>query len=190
MKKIILGLVFLGLVISCNNEEPDPCENVSCLNGGSCVNGVCDCSEEFTGPDCSRQKTPSSIDIANVRVTEFPATEPDGTSWDFSLTGDGRADIYVVVSFGTSVIYDSPTFFENANSSQDYDFEPSSGIRLTNPTERRYTVALYDYDSGGDDDFMGAIEFTPYSDDNGFPSTLFLDAGGTVSFELQVTYNF
>ncbi|XP_050410869.1 neurogenic locus notch homolog protein 1 isoform X2 [Patella vulgata] len=31
---------------------PDPCESVKCLNGGICVRGICECTSEYSGPDC------------------------------------------------------------------------------------------------------------------------------------------
>jgi hypothetical protein len=35
---------------------------------------------------------------------------------------------------------------------------------------------------------MGGIESTPYSDNNGFPNTITLDAGGDVAFKWSVEY--
>ena len=33
-------------------EEDDPCETVSCENGGTCVDGACDCPEGYSGTNC------------------------------------------------------------------------------------------------------------------------------------------
>jgi len=69
MKKIsiiisTLSLVILtfGLVVfvSCNKGKTKyndstlirPCENVICLNGGTCTDGLCYCPQGFEGPKC------------------------------------------------------------------------------------------------------------------------------------------
>lgn len=33
-------------------DSTEPCQNVSCYNGGTCVNGVCFCPSGWTGDDC------------------------------------------------------------------------------------------------------------------------------------------
>ncbi len=49
-----LGVFGLTIYSSCSkNETPDPCANVTCQNGGTCVNGSCKCPEGYEGADCS-----------------------------------------------------------------------------------------------------------------------------------------
>lgn len=38
----------MSLMTSCQ----DPCNDVECLNGGTCIEGDCECAEGFTGPNC------------------------------------------------------------------------------------------------------------------------------------------
>lgn len=60
MKNNNLILLTLILFVStlcftaCNkdDDDPNPCENVSCDNGGTCDNGDCNCLEGFTGTNC------------------------------------------------------------------------------------------------------------------------------------------
>ena len=33
-------------------EPSDPCDDISCLNGGECFNGFCDCPNDYTGNFC------------------------------------------------------------------------------------------------------------------------------------------
>ena len=181
--QILLLSFTLIMITSCKKD--DPCDAISCVNGGTCVNGTCDCPEGFTGPDCSNQETPSSIRITNIKVTKFPSVAGGGAGWDL-FSG---ADIYVTMSYNNSTIYTHPSFFQDANSGTDYDFPPSTNLNITNPTNQ-YVISVYDDDGFDTHDFMGGIEFTPYSNNNGFPSTINLDAGGAVAFQLTVDYTF
>lgn len=71
-KMWIIGLLAFALVsigtylfISSNNTA-DPCAKISCMNGGVCVDGTCDCPDEFTGDRCQTRKSDST-----------PSTKPE-----------------------------------------------------------------------------------------------------------------
>ncbi|OJJ19701.1 hypothetical protein BKI52_19405 [marine bacterium AO1-C] len=59
-------LVLVLLAFGCKeSEQPapaviDPCDNISCLNGGTCVNGTCDCPEGTYGDSCQFVPTPAT----------------------------------------------------------------------------------------------------------------------------------
>lgn len=180
-KILLLSLITLSIT-SCGKD--DPCENIICTNGGSCVNGECNCPEGYEGPDCSNQSTPKAIEITSIQLQRFPSTDTNGAGWDL-LSG---ADIYVSVWYNNDEIYKHPTFFENAGNGF-HDFKPNVNLQLENPLNN-YVIRLYDYDEFDQDDFMGGIEFQPYTTTNNFPRTLVLDAGGAVKFELSVDYIF
>lgn len=181
--KVILLSFTLVFMSSC--EEDDPCELVVCLNDGVCVNGTCDCEEGFSGPDCSDQITPSAIKITNIKVIRFPATRDNGSSWDLT----NGADIYVTLDYDNNNIYTHPDRFENADGTTTFDFVPDVNLNMENPTDM-YVISLFDDDGIEADDFLGGIQFTPYSNDNKFPDILNLDANGLVAFELTVEYTF
>ena len=51
---IIACSAMVTLVTSCKKDE-DPCKDVSCLNGGTCIDGTCDCPDGFSGPNCETE---------------------------------------------------------------------------------------------------------------------------------------
>jgi hypothetical protein len=189
ISKILSIVVALLLILaattlnSCKKEEKDPCDGVTCLNGGNCVNGHCDCPEGYTGSDCSNQDTPSKILISKVKVTKFP-TYNNGSDWDIWSAGP---DIYIALWDGSSYIYVSQNFFEDADPTSDYTFNISPALDLSDVL-KQYQIVLFDYDSTSDDEFMGGVSLYPYSNTGGFPTTLYIDGGGSVAFEMTISY--
>lgn len=188
MKKTLLLLTVLFFAsISCNKENGgsnDPCAGISCKNGGKCINGDCDCPKQWTGPDCSKQKTPVKIFITKVDVTKFPATETSGAGWDLS----SGPDIYPVISEGSTKLWEAETYYTDANSTLVYTFTPKTAITITKLSET-HSISLYDYDDIGGDDYMGGITFTPYSDTNGFPATRVLSCSNcNTSYKIYLEY--
>lgn len=53
MKKSLLSLAIIIGLIGC---KKDPCKDVSCLNGGVCVDGSCQCELGFEGPNCETEQ--------------------------------------------------------------------------------------------------------------------------------------
>lgn len=166
-----------------DNVTKDACEYITCLNGGSCANGECNCPEGYTGSDCSQQVTPSKIRIKQVDITSFPATNDYGSGWDMT----SAADIYFTIYKDDTEVYYSYSHYENAVPSKKYEFELSPNVDLSSPNDR-YTIRLYDYDVTSSNDYMGGIIFTPYSNTNSFPTTINLDAGGGITMTLHLSY--
>jgi hypothetical protein len=175
--------VFAFILVLSSCSKDDPCESIVCINGGECVNGECNCPEDYTGPDCSTQVTPLRINVKKVVVEKFPATAANGAGWDLF---DGP-DMYLAIYKGTELLYYHDFFFEDAVADRQYTFELSS-FSFDFPKDK-YTIAIFDYDDFDADDFMGGLEFTPYSSNNGFPETLNVQ-GGSVAFSVAVTYQF
>lgn len=184
-KNIFFVIFLLGLTVAfsgCKKDDIDPCEGITCLNGGTCANGQCNCPEGYSGSDCSQQVTPDKIRVTKIEITRFPATD-NGAGWDLT----SGPDIYPKLSLGSTEIWTSEDYYQNADPSTVYSFDINPIVNLSSPNDR-YTISLYDYDDFDADDFMGGIIFTPYSSNNGFPSTINLDAGGDVAFRLHVNY--
>src|SRR5690606_13011767 len=95
-------------------------------------------------------------------------------------------DLFVTVLQGSTVLHKQQTRFEDASSGFSYTYVPDNSITLSDP-ESKYSITLYDYDNVVDD-YMGGIIFTPYDAEADFPSTIQLDAGAGIEFELTVEY--
>jgi hypothetical protein len=179
----ILQACLISVLILCTSCNKDECENTVCINGGVCVNGDCDCPDGYEGPSCADQETPIRMRIHSITVTKFPAYD-NGSNWDI---GDGP-DIFFQVFDGNTLIDESAIYFEDADPSQDYLFSDLN-IGITDVLGN-HAIQLLDYDDGiTADDWMGGIEFVPYwSNTNGFPTIIELDAGGGVAFRVGVSY--
>lgn len=183
MKKLLSIILLSAGLITCKDE--DPCEAITCLNDGTCVNGTCQCTERYTGPDCSQQMKPSSIMVTKIEVLDFPATEEDGGGWDLT----SGPDIFVSIHNDSDglLIGISSGYHENANPDIIYEFTGEDPIALDANTD--YVIALWDYDYPDDDELMIALTFDPYDDTNGFPETLDI-THSKASFKLYFDYLF
>jgi len=177
MKKLfwIACASMLFLLPSCSKEEPDPCANITCVNGGDCVNGDCLCPPEYTGPDCSQEKPPVKMRVSSIKLTQFPTTRSDGSSWDFS----NGPDVYLAIYKNNNFIY-STAYVSNLVTQ--YTFF-NTNVEFSDPTAT-YTIFVLDKDDFGDDEVIGAISFTPYIPGNDFPTTYPLECSTcVVAFE-------
>lgn len=182
--KNFLSILFLSIcLITC--KEDDPCDGVVCQNGGTCINGSCQCSERYEGADCSKQATPDKIRINAISITKFPATDTGGASWD-QLPSSG-ADLFIVIFKGNQNIFQS-NYIENANPSAKNRFVPASTLEVEANTV--YDIYLLDDDGGLDPDVIRSYEFDfDNSDLTGFPSTITMSNSET-SIEFEVNYIF
>jgi len=61
-------------------SEPDPCEDVTCQNGGTCVDGNCDCPEGYSGTNCETEwRTKFLGTYAGVATCNFGTFNGGGT---------------------------------------------------------------------------------------------------------------
>jgi len=181
IKKIVVMCFIIASTTIFPGCKKEPCDAIICLNNGYCANGDCLCPDGYIGSDCSQQRTPTKIKVTKIDVLKFPPTN-GGAGWDL-LSGP---EIFPVIKKGATTIWESKVVFENPSPSKIYQYIVSPPAELTSPLDE-YTISLYDDDIDGDD-YMGGIIFTPYWNNNKFPATLDLDAGGNVAFRIYLTY--
>jgi len=187
---LVLIITALTIVTGCEKStttdtlNEDLCAGVDCQNGGTCYLGLCDCSTGWTGSDCSTQVTPSKIQINKIVIRDFPQYD-NGSTWDLN----SGPDIFVKFALGSNVIYTQPTVFQDASSGHSLTLTPSQPIIVTSPLSR-YAIYLYDYDSGfgGNNDYMGGVEFNIYSSTNNFPGVV-TASYGSIKVDFYITYN-
>lgn len=165
MQKII-ALLALCLVLGCSKEkDSDPCTGVVCANGGTCINGICNCAGLWTGDDCTDQRLPLLLTIKGILLNEFPATDAGGSGWDLT----NGPDVYVVVKQNGNVIATTKSsWVQNATSSAFWNIQFSTNQALTD-----VVLEVWDYDDFDSDDFMGAITGRLYSETGGYPDYAF-----------------
>lgn len=72
----------------------DPCEGVSCLNGGMCSNGTCECDAGYEGLDCGTQMRTKML--GTYSVTEV-CTSGQAT-YDMSISTSAYGVDKVIIS--------------------------------------------------------------------------------------------
>lgn len=189
MKSAFLKLFFATLLLSlgCSKDAVDPCEGVTCQNGGICVDGSCECPDGYTGFNCETEQVPKTMFIEALEVLRFPAFESNGDTWDVI---NSEPDLtFEIAKHDDASFYTHSKHFPDVDGNSRYIFTDLS-IQLDNPSSQQYDLILFDYDSPDPNDFMGGVIFIPFTPGSGFPEKIELDPGGTVAFEITVRYTF
>mmetsp|Transcript_16905 Transcript_16905/g.25823 ORF Transcript_16905/g.25823 Transcript_16905/m.25823 type:complete len:207 (+) Transcript_16905:16-636(+) len=201
LKLTLFGFLaaFAILLTSCTDTS-DPCDDVTCLNGGECDDGNCDCPPGYFGSDCSSLDLEVSITIHSISVSNYPQTD-NGNAWDDPIIGTSTPpDIqWRFTRANNSVI--SGAYFSDATSSTLTFPSSSTNLPLTilSPdVDEVNTLTIWDVDDldgsdfGSSDDFMGGYDWVPSTfidnDGNTFPSTIIVGGNGSLQFELEVSY--
>lgn len=167
--RAFIAMMIIVALMGCAKEK-DPCEGVTCENGGICADGSCNCIGLWMGPNCSQQITPLLLSTFGVQITKLPSTDAGGAGWDLT----SGPDVYVVVKQNGNVLLStSDNWAQNATPGITWNEGFSTNFPL-NPI----TVELWDYDDFDSDDYMGAIQGTIYSSSNKFPEFVTMDCSG------------
>lgn len=152
-------------------------KNILCLFISMAIAGLTSsCYEE---PDLVL----SSIQINQISVLDYPSTD-DGENWDFWTS---HADIYVTLNVNNGYIYKSE-FYDECISSNTYNYEKELPLYLENYSSE-HIISLWDYDSTGDDDYMGGFSFTP-EDFEGETEITLQNSNSEIIIILTVEWNY
>jgi hypothetical protein len=65
--KIFTVLTLVVIVVS--SCKKDPCDDISCLNGGTCNDGTCACAEGYEGTTCGTEERAKFLSTYSVTET-------------------------------------------------------------------------------------------------------------------------
>lgn len=151
MKNLTLLLILFSLLFfHCKIKEVDPCATLVCQHGGSCIDGSCECPEEWEGDHCENRIQPIALKINVITVSLIPEGDFDSSS---------LPDVYVAISKGDSINNNEFTteYHQDVVDGNAYYY---SGTELDD-VNSFYTISLYDYDELDEDDEMGGIVIKP-----------------------------
>ncbi len=192
--KSIVVLIMIVLVLSCSSDSDSstPCVPITCLNGGVSNSSCgCNCPTGYSGNNCSTQLTPTQILVSKVVISNFPATKPNGTSWDFNPVNpiNNNPDLYLVFINSTQTYFNSVNNrFDDAVAGNQYTYNFTTPVIITS-VNNLHNITLYNYNTSGADDEMGSVTFTPYSNTNNFPSIITVtDNVNGFQAQFHVTY--
>jgi len=60
-----ISILLFSMLYGCK----DVCKDVQCKNGGTCIDGSCNCPDGYSGPDCGTNLTANYIGTYNVSET-------------------------------------------------------------------------------------------------------------------------
>lgn len=134
---------------------------------------------------CSREEEVlNNVQINQIRLDHFSEVTGEGENWDIFTT---YPDIFVKIYRGTQLVYTSPSYDECQNQNI-YTYDQGLPVYLNFPNET-YSVAIYDYDSTSEDEFMGGFEFKP-ADHEGEEIIRLFSLTSEIEFSLFVDWNY
>lgn len=87
--------VILGLMIVLVACKEDPCESVTCLNGGTCIEGICECREGYEGATCETFALEQFLGTYDIEYEGCFETSPDHTV-AIGQTAVGSAELEII----------------------------------------------------------------------------------------------
>jgi hypothetical protein len=214
---ILIPVLLLTFLFSaCNSDE---CDDITCLNGGICESGVCDCPDGYSGNTCATFDSCFNVTCLNggtcdngmcdcpdgfggmtcadtLPSTEMTITKITVTSYPATRSNgnawdiaDG-ADAYVSFNIG-------PNANNSGYSSETINDVTGSTLTFNNslPTSTvgahsiDWTMGLWDEDGAGARELMSEITFSPVAQGAGNPSTITL-SNSEMTIELEVTWKY
>lgn len=196
MRKIIQSLLlilFISSFIAC--AKKDPCEDITCINGGICETGTCKCPVGYEGTTCEKESLPKAIKVTAIKFLKIPAKKSDGSNWDTDNTNpDVQPALYTIKSDNKTLdaaIWTSNLVVFSARTDGTATMSTILPVFKITSFDKLLAMAIFD-DDNGTREFMGATSFSvTASSIAGRPSVVKIDcATCTSAFELTVEYEF
>lgn len=198
MKKFLfMFLAVVALCFSACQKDFHPCDNITCYNNGTCVNGDCQCVNGYRGRDCSIDPLPKSVTISKIVVTNYPVLGLQNTNWDSGSTnGDEYADIFVAMNKVIGSDYnanlndfESSNYYQNVSTVRDLEFSNNSDFpfAVTEIKEHRM-LSIWDYDANIGVELMNevVVDFAKIYDEEGETPIITIEDSGVIG--LPATY--
>lgn len=152
--KSLYQLVFISLtffVISCSS---DPCDDISCFNGGICTEGMCDCPAGWTGADCSIFDFEY---IGRYESLSFERSNCNDASSNGSFSANSDGDYCTAVSTDELECFSITLILEEDNAARfvQVNTQVTPNLRFSRPTLFRGTfttdneIITFTDDEGG-----------------------------------------
>lgn len=206
---------------SCKKEDPivDPCANITCLNGGTCVNGTCNCPPGYSGTLCEDYDPCATVTCLNggtcangicncppgysgsdcsVVLTPVSVTINQVIITNYPATQSSGAgwdlttgpDVFISINAGTSSNQNSFVSGFTYSNATSNSLTYSSGFPIIlSNPNSSYCLGIWDADSPDPDDFMAGVYFTPNNYSSGFPPSISLTTA-SLSATFYITWNF
>lgn len=155
---LITSLFFASCGKDEESEEPantTECGDYICENGSTCVDGVCECPEGYSGNACETRLDPVSVKLTSVVVKDFPLTDAFGSAWD----DDGKADLTFSITSDGLTSYFHSSIITDADPNVDHNLSVTA-YSFTEPNVN-YTITLLDNDGSDAPQAMSSYSFKP-----------------------------
>lgn len=189
-----------GLIGGGDDMIPDPCEGVTCYNGGSCNHGACDCPPGYSGPRCQNYDPCYGVNCQNGGTcVNGDCNCPDGfygSECQYAKTPKGvyitridliewpeyppnggawdansvRPDIFLKVFVNGSVAT-TTGYYSQCNLGTEYPYLVGELPVYVGETHNKVAVGLYDYDGNSGADAMGGVYFFPDDFQSSLPTS-------------------
>jgi len=134
MTAVITAIIFSAVILGCSKDNGsssssggstyvDPCSGVTCLNGGSCSGGVCNCPTGYTGTRCETKVSAGKGTIQFINNSTNPY------------------DVYIAAVFQTTLEGRHSISYTIDEGSYTCRVIQKSGY-LTYPTDQSYPVVV------------------------------------------------
>lgn len=160
-----------------------------------CLNSSCS-KNESTPTNNTPEVTYSKVSITSLSILNYPATKPDGSNWDSNLSGT-FPDVYLKITKSTTIdelfSLDVGSRFENLRTTdlpKGWGNATGAPFLVLSDLFQNIDVDLFDYESVGNDEFIGSSTFVIsnyISGNNKYPNTV-TATNGSVSIKLDLIW--